>query len=280
MFLLFIDKGENSTMANKGLQFEWCIYHMVSMVNPKKFANDTNAHTAKMNYEASDKSVQKDAQNAVQMIEKKYGKIKDIEKTSGGGVEPKTDLYITCAKKAIKCSLKHGGSIQLSSGGINTTVKFLNGILKNISKKTGYDAKKIKSIMSVLAELDKDYGDLGKMPRTQADVVVGKTQRYNELLQNILGSGKSPVVSEEYEKLKLAIVEEAITGKYTFGATSKLAADHILSEKKLELVTKDLIKKIADKTSVRIALKGRGKNIIAGKEVRLNEVVVRFDTKA
>ena len=110
--------------------------------------------------------------------------------------------------------------------------------------------------------------------------MLGKTQRYNELLQNILGSGKSPVVSEEYEKLKLAIVEEAITGKYTFGATSKLAADHILSEKKLELVTKDLIKKIADKTSVRIALKGRGKNIIAGKEVRLNEVVVRFDTKA
>ena len=43
---------------------------------------------------------------------------------------------------------------------------------------------------------------------------------------------------------------------------------------------KDLIKKIADKTSVSIALKGRGKNIIAGKEVRLNEVVVRFDTKA
>ena len=267
-------------MANKGLQFEWCIYHLVAKVDPKKFANDANAKTAKANYATADADVKKDAEYAIVMIQKAYGKIKDIEKTSGGGVEPKTDLYITCAKKAIKCSLKHGGSIQLSSGGINTTVKFLNGILKNISKKPGYDAKKIKSIMSVLAELDKDYGDLGKMPRTQADVVLGKTQRYNELLQNILGSGKSPVVSKEYEKLKLAIVEEAITGKYTFGATSKLAADHILSDKKLELVTAALIKTVSDKTSVRIALKGRGKDMVAGKEVRLNEVVVSFDTKA
>lgn len=267
-------------MANKGLQFEWCIYHLVAMTNPKKFATDPNAKTAKTNYAASEKSVQKDAQNAIAMIEKKYGKIKDIEKTSGGGVEPKTDLYITCANKKIKCSLKHGGSIQLSSGGVKTTVKFLNGILKNVSKAKGYDEKKIKSIMSVLAELDSKYGDLGKMPRTQADVVIGKTEKYNQLLQNILGSGKQPVVSKEYENIKLAIIEEAITGKFTFGATSKLSADHILSEKKLEPVTPALIKTVANKTSVRVALKGRGKEMTAGKEVRLNEVVVRFDTKA
>jgi len=267
-------------MANKGLQYEWCIYHLVAKVDPKKFANDANAKTAKANYATADADVKKDAEYAIVMIQKAYGKIKDIEKTSGGGVEPKTDLYITCAKKAIKCSLKHGGSIQLSSGGIKTTVKFLNGVLKNVSKKPGYDAKKIKSIMSVLAELDEGYGDLGKMRRTQADVVLGKAQRYNDLLQNILGSGKNPVVSKEYEKIKLAIIEEAITGKYTFGATSKLAADHILSDKKLELVTPALIKTVSDKTSVRIRLKGRGKEMVAGKEVRLNEVVVSFDTKA
>ena len=267
-------------MANKGLQFEWCIYHLVAMVHPKKFANDTNAKTAKANYATAGADVRKDAANAIIMIEKAYGKIKDIEKTSGGGVEPKTDLYITCTKKAIKCSLKHGGSIQLSSGGISTTTKFLNGVLKNLSKKPGYDNKKIKQIMSMIAELDEYYGDLGKMPRLEADRVIGQTGGYNRLLQNILGSGKNPVVSKEYEKLKLAIVEEAITGKYTFGATSKLSADHILSDKKLEAITPALIKTVSDKTSVRIALKGRGKDMVAGKEVRLNEVVVRFDTKA
>jgi hypothetical protein len=267
-------------MANKGLQFEWCIYHLVAKVDPKKFASDANAKTAKVNYDLADSGVQRDAENAISMIEKQYGKIEDIEKTSGGGIEPKTDLYIKCTKKTIKCSLKHGGSIQLSSGGVNTTVNFLNGVLENLSKYPGYNAKKIKSIMSVLAELDKDYGDLGKMPRTKADVVLGKTKRYNELLQNILGSGKTPKVSEEYEKIKLAIIEEAITGKYTFGETSKLSADHILSEKKLDLVTPELIESVANKTSVRISLKGRGKEMVAGKEIRLNEIVIRFDTKA
>ena len=58
-------------MANKGLQFEWCIYHLVAMTNPKKFDTDPNAKTAKANYAASDKSVQKDAQNAIGMIENK-----------------------------------------------------------------------------------------------------------------------------------------------------------------------------------------------------------------
>jgi hypothetical protein len=159
-------------------------------------------------------------------------------------------------------------------------VNFLTGVLLNLAKTKGYNSTQIKSILSVLSELDNKYGDLGKMQRTKADVVIGKSEKYNELLQNILGSSKNPIVSEQYENIKLAIIEEAITGKFTFGPTSKLSADHILSEKKLELVTKDLIKRVSDKTSVRIALKGRGKEMIAGKEVRLNEVVVRFDTKA
>ena len=265
--------------TNKGLQFEWCIYHLVAKVDSKKFANDRDAKTAKVNYDAADAGVKKDAEYAIVMIEKAYGKITDIAKTSRDQGEPKTDLYITCARKAIKCSLKHGGSIQLSSGGIKTTVKFLNGVLKNASQNSGYDAKKIKSIMSVLAELDERYGNLGKMRRTQADVELGKAQRYNDLLQNILGSGKHPLVSEEYEKIKLAIIEEAITGKYTFGATSKMAADHILSDTKLELITPALIKTISDKTSVRIRLKGRGKTMVAGTQVRMNEIVVSFDTK-
>ena len=44
-------------------------------------------------------------------------------------------------------------------------------------------------------------------------------------------------------------------------------------------INQDLIKKVANKTSVRIALKGRGKKMIAGQEIRLNELVIRFDTK-
>jgi hypothetical protein len=267
-------------MANKGLQFEWCIYHLVAKVNPKKFLNDPNAKIAKTNYNSSDKTVRKGASDAITNMEKMYGKVKNIEKTSGGGSEPKTDLYITCARKALRCSLKYGGSIQLSSGGITATVTFLNGVLKNlIACCPGYNIPKIKSIISTLAELDDKFGDLGKMPRQKADVTIGKAEKYNDLLKNIIGSSQNPTVSGEYEKIKLAIIEEAITGKFTFGANSKRTADHILSEKKLEVFNATLLKKIADKTSVRIALKGRGKQMVAGEEVRLNEVVIRFDTK-
>ena len=264
---------------NEGLAFEWCIYHLIAKVDPKKFANDAVAKSAKTKYDLSPKSVQKNALNAIGFIEKKFGTITDVEKTSGGGVEPKTDLLITTARKQLKCSLKYGGDIQLSSGGIATTVKFLAGVLENLAADESYDSGKSMQLLSVLAELDAEYGDLGKMPRQLADVKLGKAERYDQLLKNILGSSKTPKVSEEYEKVKLAIIEEAMTGKYTFKGKAKLSANYILSEKEIQFIDDALIKKVADKTSVRIALKGRGKTMVAGQEVRLNEIVVRFDTK-
>lgn len=264
---------------NKGLAFEWCIYHLVAKVYPKKFNNDPVAKTAKTNYDVSPKDVKDNAVKAVNFIEKEFGKITDIEKTSGGGIEPKTDLLITTQSGPLKCSLKYGGDIQLSSGGVSTTVKFLAGVLENLAAEEKYDTVKSLQLLSVLAELDSEYGNLGKMPRQKADVAIGKAERYDVLLKEILGSSRTPKVSEEYEKVKLAIIEEAMTGKYTFRDKPKLSANYILSEKDIQFIDNKLIKKVADKTSVRLALKGRGKSVVAGKEIRLNEIVVRFDTK-
>lgn len=264
---------------NKGLAFEWCIYHLVSKINPKKFSNDPIALTAKKNYDLSPKDVKDNALKAINFIEKEFGKILDIEKTSGGGIEPKTDLLIKTQKKELKCSLKYGGDIQLSSGGISTTVKFLAGVLENLASEERYSAEKSLSLLSVLAELDEEYGNLGAMSRQKADIEIGKIQRYDELLKNVLGSSKMPKVSEEFEKVKLAVVEEAMTGNFTFKTKPKLSANYILSEKEILFIDNSLIKKVADKTSVRISLKGRGKKILAGQEVRMNEIVIRFDTK-
>ena len=66
---------------NKGLAFEWCIYHLIAKVNPKKFANDAVAKTAKTNYDLSPKDVQKNALKAIGFIEKSFGTITDVEKT-------------------------------------------------------------------------------------------------------------------------------------------------------------------------------------------------------
>ena len=265
---------------NAGLAFEWCIFHNIAMLYPDKFSGNTTAKTAKANFEASTETVKKGAKHAIDLIQEKYGKILDIEKKSGGGIEPKTDLLITTKSKKIRCSLKYGGDIQLSSGGIANTVRFLTGVLENLKYDPGISNSQVIRILSILAELDNNFGDLGKLPREIADKKIGETQNYNQLLQEILGSSRSPKVSEQYRMIKYAIIEEAITGKYTFKNDVELSADHILSEDKLEKIDSDLIKKIANKTSVRIALKGRGKKTVGSKEIRMNEIVVRFDTKA
>jgi hypothetical protein len=264
---------------NKGLAFEWCIYHLVAKVYPDKFKNDSVAKTAKDNYLIAPADVKENALKAIKFVEKEFGKITDIEKTSGGGIEPKTDLLIKTKSKELKCSLKYGGDVQLSSGGISTTVKFLAGVIENLAAEEKYDSEKSIRLLTILAELDETYGNLGKITRQKADVEIGKAQRYDVLLKEILGSSKTPKVSEEYQKVKNAIVEEAMTGKYTFKHNQKLSANYILSEKEIQFIDNKLIQKVADKTSVRISLKGRGKTMVAGKEVRLNEIVVRFDTK-
>lgn len=272
-------------MSNKGLQFEWCIFHHTIAKNRLALKNKneyekTDLEKAADMYKSSGKALQKDAQKAVQDIEKKFGTISRIIKMSGGSPEPKTDLIFICNGKKIKCSLKYGGSIQLSSAGITTSVKFLDGVVTKLSTTPGYDKKKAKQIIGLLSEIDDSLGSLGKMTQTQANKEIGQAKGMNTALQEILGSSKSPQVGEEYEKFKLAIIEEAITGKMTFATERDKACEYIVSEKGIFPINKDLIKKVSDKTSVRLALKGRGKEIRGKKEVRLNEIVVRFDTKS
>lgn len=261
--------------ANKGLQFEWCIFHIIAdsvgMSTPE-------SKTAAKEYIDADEKVKLDAKKAVAIVTKEYGKPTWVEKTSGGGKEPKTDLFIKTRGGNLKCSLKYGGSIQLSSAGVKSTVEFISGILKAYTQSTGRDAAKCKKILSTLAEFEHEYGDLGKIPQTKASQKLLEAKKFNLQLQSILGTRAEPDVSAENEQIKLAIIEEAITGKYTFGASSKLSADHILTETEIKKIDSKLIREVAGKTSVRLALKGRGKAKIKGREVRLNEIVVRFDT--
>lgn len=263
-------------MANKGLLFEWCIYYLVVKADPKLAARDPLFRQAALQYKLAPLDVKKAALNAIGVVEKSHGDIRDIEKISGGD-EPKTDLIIHTKKKKLKCSLKYGGSIQLSSGGVKNTVQFLTGVLSNLKEKEGYDSKQITQIITALSAFEESHGDIGKLPRNQADKEFAKAERYDALLKSILGTRREPKVSEEYHKIKLAIVEEAMTGRYTFRNSDK-SADHILTEKELKKIDTALIAKVADRTSVRLALKGRGKEEVAGKIVRLNEIVVRFDT--
>lgn len=260
---------------NKGLLFEWCIYYLIKKADPKS-SRDPVFREAAAKHKSAPLDVRNAANKAIQNVEKLYGRISDIEKISGGD-EPKTDLIIYARKKKLKCSLKYGGSIQLSSGGVRNTVAFLTGVLKNVKDKEGYNTRQITQIITALSEFEKSHGDIGKLPRHMADKEFAKAERYDVLLKNIIGSRREPQVSAEYEKLKLAIIEEAMTGKFTFKNGDK-SADHVLTDKDIKKIDAALVKKVADKTSVRLALKGRGKEEVAGKVVRLNEIVIRFDS--
>jgi hypothetical protein len=264
-------------MANAGLQFEWCILHIIAVKSGME-KNEDSVQAAR-EYAAAPAAVKKDAAKAVDAVLKKYGQPKKVEKTSGGGTEPKTDLYITMKNgKNLKCSLKYGGAIQLSSAGVKTTVQFISGILKAYSRESRKDAQKCAKILKILAQFEHQYGDLGKITQASATKILVEARKFGAELQAILGTRTEPDVPKENKAIKLAIVEEAITGKYTFGANSKLSADHILTETEILKVDSKLIAEVAGKTSVRLALKGRGKTVQRGKEVRLNEIVVRFDT--
>ncbi|MEI7674569.1 MAG: hypothetical protein WCI60_02440 [bacterium] len=265
-------------MANKGLEFEWCIYHLIAKANPLKYKSDANAKKAAGIYKTSGKDVQAAAQNAINIVTNQFGKIRGVAKKSGGGIEPKTDLIITTSKK-LKCSLKYGGSVQLSSGGISNTVKFLTGVISNMAKEEGISKAQSKQLLAMLSEMQNELGDLGSQPKFKAEKALKGSEEYNTALQDILGSRRSPDVVDKYKNIKLAIVEEALTGKYTFASNPDLSAEYILAENYIRKIDKKFIEEVSGRTSVRLALKGRGTKVVDGKEVRLNEIVVRFDTK-
>ena len=262
---------------NQGLQFEWCIYHLAAV--GLRLRGDADAVKAATQYKMASAQLKKDAKTAVKCIETYGGAITKITKMSGG-VEPKTDLLIRCARKTLKCSLKYGGAFQLSSAGIGSSVAFLSGVIANVAKQPGYDAKKAKEILEMLGEIDALYGGIGSMPKQLAEKKLGVGERYNAALKTLIGTSKAPTVTGAYGKFKLAIIHEAMTGQMTFKQTPNKIADHVVSEKEIVPISAALVQKVADKTSVRIGLKGRGHGTYRGKEVRMNEIVIRFDTRS
>ena len=66
-----------------------------------------------------------------------------------------------------------------------------------------------------------------------------------------------------------------MTGEGTFGKRNDRTANYILSENKLIPITDKYIKTVANKASVRIRAKGRGKK----EGIRYNEIVISMDSK-
>jgi hypothetical protein len=259
-------------MAKKqGQDFEWSVFYMAAK-DLKSGVDKTTFVEASKNYRGTTADVRKAADNAVKLVNDEYGKITKVEKMSGGK-EPKCDIMFIAGGKKIKCSLKYGGSVQLSSAGVSKTVEFLTMVIENYSEQTGKDKKLCEESLKILTKFSNEYGNLGKMKRSLADKRMANAKIYDAQIKKLLGSRTN--IEAESEELKLAIIKEAVTGSYQFGRDADLTADHILSEHSLRKIDKKLLKTIADGTSARIRLKGRGREKTSGQ--RLNEIVVSLD---
>ena len=87
--------------------------------------------------------------------------------------------------------------------------------------------------------------DLGNDPKSQAEKALKGAQDDNERLQEILGTRRQPDVSAEYKELKKAIVEEALTGKYSFADDPDCAANYILSGSEIRKINSKYIDELA-----------------------------------
>jgi hypothetical protein len=255
-----------------GIQFEWAIFHLVAKANSEKFKNNPNTKRAEAVYANASNSIKKEAISAIKTIESKFGKITNIEKNGKG----KADLIITTRTKTLKCSVKYGSTAQLSSASLPTTNDFIYNVVAKYKNKGNKTQKQAREIITVLAEMNAQL-PAGIERQTKIKSAIDSQESLVEKLKEILGSRAEPVVSDEYKKIKEVIVREAITGETMFKGNPKFVADWILENSSLNEINASYIRDAADRTSVRLSMKGRGKLVERGKIHRLDEIAIRFD---
>ena len=271
-------------MANRGLQFEWAILYEAK--NRLTAAERTPADNALMTLSKRNRgSSQEVLEAATKMIKvindmatarERKKTWQSFVKVSGGGAEPKTDIMFKIGSKKYKCSMKFGKSIQLASGGLTSSIQYLTGVLNNLKEDRAITSAHAKSLIQIFAELDENY-NVGT--KAQPEMKRLMTQIRNEgglqdKLQRALGSTKNPQPAEEFAAFKEAVVRESMTGQGTFGKRNDRTANYILSENKLIPITNSYIKKVAERASVRIRLKGRSSR----NGVKFNEIVISIDS--
>jgi hypothetical protein len=265
---------------DKGKQFEYAI--MIAAYSrvldpPSNIRNELG----KLLKQPVGNDVQQAANNMMDIIQPKsfsnsfYTSFKQL---GGSNPEPKTDVLFVKNGKKYKCSMKWGDAYQLSSSGIQGTVRVLNNVLFKVAMKGNMGGAQVKEVAMVLDELSETLGEgPKKQPQPVMKSILEKAKRQgglNDRLQAILGSRKVPQGDKLFLEFKRELVRESLTGESLFGSGSDKAANYILNERELKPIDDKLVNMIADKTYVDIRLKGRGKT----KEgVRLNEAVIRIE---
>ena len=192
--------------------------------------------------------------------------------------EPKTDIIFRKNGVKHRCSLKYGGRFQLSSAGIESSVKVLNDVLTKVSFSGGLGGLQVKKVASVLTELSEVFDGPKRQEKPIMDRLMREAKKeggINETLQDILGSRKMPEGSKVFQSFKEELVREALTGRIAFGVNNDKTANFILTDKYLRRIDATLVREVTSKTYVDIRPKGRG---LTKEGIKLNEAVVRIES--
>jgi hypothetical protein len=264
-------------MANKGLLFEWFLYHL-AVDSYGAIGDPRDTKTAKSKWKSSNKS-NTDVVNAAKKVLDQLAvknKISKVTKMSGGK-EPKTDLIFEVSGTTYKVSCKFGDAFQLSSAGLNASKDLIKTALQDYMKSNSKNLQQCIDLIQAIDDLQKQTKGAKKILQSVAKRLLSKNKHTQIMLQNALGASKNPNVDPEYQEIKKAIITEALTGQHTFeGVDSSKIPNYVASENGLSKINADYIKKLLPRTSARIALKGRGKT---ASMQRLNEITIRIDVK-
>ena len=145
---------------DKGKQFEYAI--MIAAYSrvldpPSNIRNELG----KLLKQPVGNDVQQAANNMMDIIQPKsfsnsfYTSFKQL---GGSNPEPKTDVLFVKNGKKYKCSMKWGDAYQLSSSGIQGTVRVLNNVLFKVAMKGNMGGAQVKEVAMVLDELSETLG--------------------------------------------------------------------------------------------------------------------------
>ncbi len=276
-------------VANKGLQFEWSVlHHALSRVgDPSELSSEQNVTRLKAADEVSKMGESSAVSQAgLQVINQiKPGGFaaeqlfyKSFMKMGGGANEGKTDIIFSKGGTKYKCSMKYGNDYQLTSAGIDKSIKILTGILKLVANKYGTrdDAMCLGYLQLVLEEISNKFeNNTGTITAAEADRLMSSTRENLGLesrLQSILGTRKNPTTSGVYSKFKYELTKECLTGEMTFGGGDKVAT-HVLTESGVKPIDGKLINEVMARAGVRISKKGRK----AKGGVKMNAITIRYE---
>ena len=200
-----------------------------------------------------------------------------------GVPEPKTDVAFMDGAKAIKCSVKMRGPIQLSSAEGRSTATMIERVVDSLSLNATAKGE-IKGIIkdirdtptrllseSNLARIKKERPELlneflsGKSIRRDKNYSIWLKENKPALLGALLN------FLEKNEGFKTALIGEAMSGELVFGKRSLASATHILTADKFAGITDAYIKSVSRGVKIDARAKSRG---------GITSVAFRFDVKA